>query len=170
MNKVEKQQFVESLKSNLANAGIVIVTKQSGLSVAEVTELRRQIRSIGATYKVGKNTLVRRAIEGTQFSSMEPLLEGPTALSFADDPVSVSKVLVTFTKDNEKLEILGGVFGEEVLSVDSIKNLATLPSLDELRAKLVGILQQPAQGVASVLQAPATQLARVFGAYGNSGS
>ncbi len=148
---------------------MVIVTRNDGLSVADVTELRRRVRAAGATHKVAKNRLASLALAGTQFEGIKPLLKGPTALSWADEPVAVAKVLVEFAKTNEKLVLLGGSLGAQTLSVESIKALAELPSLDVLRAQLVGLISTPATRIAGVLQAPAGQLARVFGAYAKTG-
>jgi large subunit ribosomal protein L10 len=146
-----------------------VVTRQSGLTVAEVTDLRRKMRAAGAGYRVAKNRLARRALEGTKFTGLSDLLTGTTALAYSKDPVAAAKVAITYAKDNEKLSIAGGVLGNLVLDPEGIKALASLPSLDELRAKLVGLLQTPATRVATVLQAPAGQLARVFGAYAKKG-
>ncbi len=144
---------------------MVVVTRNSGLTVAEVTELRRRMRAAGANFKVAKNRLTLLALDGTRFEGIKPMLVGPTALAWARDPVAVAKVAVEFAKTNEKLVVLGGALGTHTLDADGIKALAALPSLDQLRASLVGMISTPATRIAGVLQAPAAQLARVFGAY-----
>ncbi|MBE7729665.1 50S ribosomal protein L10 [Komagataeibacter sp. FXV3] len=169
MDRTEKREFVASLAAVFAETSMVIVTRNDGLSVADVTELRRRVRAAGATHKVAKNRLASLALAGTQFEGIKPLLKGPTALSWADEPVAVAKVLVEFAKTNEKLVLLGGSLGAQTLGVESIKALAELPSLDVLRAQLVGLISTPATRIAGVLQAPAGQLARVFGAYAKTG-
>ncbi|RFD20705.1 50S ribosomal protein L10 [Komagataeibacter melaceti] len=169
MDRTEKREFVASLAAVFAKTSMVIVTRNDGLSVADVTDLRRRVRAAGATHKVAKNRLASLALAGTQFEGIKPLLKGPTALSWADEPVAVAKVLVEFAKTNDKLVLLGGSLGSQTLDVESVKALAELPSLDALRAKLVGLISTPATRVAGVLQAPAGQLARVFGAYAKTG-
>ncbi|MBV1830896.1 50S ribosomal protein L10 [Komagataeibacter sp. AV436] len=169
MDRTEKREFVASLAAVFAETSMVIVTRNDGLSVADVTDLRRRVRAAGATHKVAKNRLASLALAGTQFEGIKPLLKGPTALSWADEPVAVAKVLVEFAKTNDKLVLLGGSLGAQTLSVESIKALAELPSLDVLRAQLVGLISTPATRIAGVLQAPAGQLARVFGAYAKTG-
>ncbi|GBQ62369.1 50S ribosomal protein L10 [Komagataeibacter swingsii] len=169
MDRTEKREFVASLAAVFAKTSMVIVTRNDGLTVADVTDLRRRVRAAGATHKVAKNRLASLALAGTQFEGIKPLLKGPTALSWADEPVAVAKVLVEFAKTNDKLVLLGGSLGAQTLDVNSIKALAELPSLDVLRAQLVGLISTPATRIAGVLQAPAGQLARVFGAYAKTG-
>jgi large subunit ribosomal protein L10 len=142
-----------------------VVTRNQGLTVAEVTDLRRKMRAAGAQFKVAKNRLAVLALDGTRFDSIAPMLKGPTALAWARDPVAVAKVAVDFAKTNEKLVLIGGALGTQTLNADGIKALAELPSLDTLRAGLLGMLATPATRIAGVLQAPAGQLARVFAAY-----
>jgi large subunit ribosomal protein L10 len=144
---------------------MVVVTQNKGLTVAEVTDLRRKMRAAGANFKVAKNRLAVLALDGTNFDGIKPLLKGPTALAWAHDAVAVSKVAVEFAKTNEKLVVLGGSLGTQTLNADGIKALAALPSLDTLRAGLVGMISTPATRIAGVLAAPAGQLARVFAAY-----
>ena len=144
---------------------LVVVAHQTGLTVAESSDLRRQMRDAGAEFKVTKNRLTRLALEGTKFEGIKDLFKGPTAIAVSADPVAAAKVTVEFAKKNDKLVVLGAGFGDEILDVDGVKALASLPSLDELRGKIVGLLQAPATKVAGVLQAPAGQLARVIGAY-----
>lgn len=169
MNRTEKRDFVASLAAVFAETSMVVVTRNDGLTVADVTDLRRKVRAAGATYKVAKNRLATLALDGTQFDGIAPLLKGPTALAWSVDPVAVAKVIVEFAKTNDKLVLLGGALGSQVLNADGIKALAELPSLDTLRAQLVGLISTPATRIAGVTQAPAGQLARVFGAYAKTG-
>jgi large subunit ribosomal protein L10 len=169
LDRTEKKALVASLAAVFAETSMVVVTRNKGLTVADVTDLRRKVRAAGANYKVAKNRLATLALDGTQFSGIAPLLTGPTALAWADEPVAVAKVIVEFAKTNDKLELLGGSLGSQVLDVAGIKALAELPSLDTLRAQLVGLISTPATRIASVVQAPAGQLARVFGAYAKTG-
>lgn len=165
MDRTEKRAFVATLAAVFAETDAVIVTRNAGLTVAEVSDLRQRMRAAGAHYKVAKNRLAGLALEGTRFTGIKPLLKGPTALAWSRDPVAVAKVAVEFAKSNEKLSIVGGALGTHTLDAAGIKALAELPSLDALRARLLGLLQAPATKVAGVLQAPAGQLARVFSAY-----
>src|SRR5262249_16218330 len=141
-------------------------TRQSGLTVQEVTDLRRRVRAAGASYKVAKNRLTLRALEGTSFKELGSLFKGPTAIAYSKDPVAAAKVISAFAKGNDKLTIVGGALGEETLDAAAVHPLAALPSRDALRAKIIGLLEAPATKVAGVLQAPAGQVARVLGAYG----
>jgi large subunit ribosomal protein L10 len=165
VDRTEKREFVASLAQVFAETSMVVVTQNNGLTVAEVTDLRRRMRAAGATYKVAKNRLALLALDGTRFAGIKPFLKGPTALAWSQDPVAVAKTAVDFAKTNEKLVVIGGALGTQTLDAAGFRALAELPSLDTLRAKLVGMLQTPATRVAGVLQAPAGQLARVFGAY-----
>lgn len=169
MDRAQKAEQVEVLNGYIASAGTVIVTHYSGMTVAEMSSLRAQMREAGAAFKVVKNRLVKRALEGTPMTQLSDFLTGPTAIAFSEDPVAPARVVVKYAKDNEKLVILGGMMGETVLDPSGVKALADLPSLDELRAKIAGMVNQPATKVAQVLQAPAGQLARVFGAYADKG-
>src|SRR3982750_1124869 len=165
MDRSQKADLVAELKNVFTETSVVVITRNLGLSVAQSTDLRLKMRDAGAQFKVAKNRLAKIAIEGTQYGSISDLLTGPTALSASVDPVAAAKVAVDFAKTNDRLEIVGGAMGDTLLDVAGIKALAELPSLDELRARIVGLIQAPATKVASVLQAPAGQLARVFGAY-----
>ena len=165
MNRTQKQEWIESVNGNVKDAGILLIAHYKGLTVAEITDLRGKVRQAGAGFKVTKNLLAKRAIAGTQYESLSHLFKGPTAVAYATDPVSAAKALSEFAKKNDKLVLVGGAFGDTVLDKAAIQQLATLPSLDELRAKIIAILQTPATRIAGVLQAPAGQLARVFGAY-----
>ena len=165
MDRSQKQDLVTSLKATLDQAGLIVVTHYSGLTVAELTDLRAKMRKAGAGYKVTKNRLARLALEGTRFKELSPLFKGPTGIAYSKDPVAAAKVAVAYAKDNDKLAILGGSLDEKVLDANGIKTLATLPSLDELRGKIIGLIQAPATKIAGVLAAPAGQLARVVSAY-----
>ena len=166
MDRTEKREFVASLATVFAETSFVLVAQNKGLTVADVSELRRRMRAAGATYKVAKNRLAKIALDGTSYTGISDLLTGPTAIATSTDPVAAAKIAVEFAKTNDKLEIVGGGMGDVVLDVEGVKALASLPSLDELRGKLVGLLQAPATKVAQIAAAPAGQLARVFGAYG----
>ena len=167
MDRAQKELLVADLNKTFQDTTLVVVTHQTGLTVAQVTDLRRRIRAAGASFRVSKNRLTRRALEGTKFQALQSLLTGPTAMAYSSDPVAAAKICVEFANKNDKLTIIGGALGEQVLDVEGVKALAKLPSLDELRGKLVGLLQAPAVKLAGVTQAPAGQLARVFGAYGS---
>lgn len=168
MDRAQKAELVSELKGVFDKTGLVVVTHYTGLSVAELTDLRTQMRGVGAQFRVTKNRLTKLALEGTKCESIAHLFTGPTAIAYSDDPVAAAKVSIDYAKKNEKLIVLGGVMGNTELDANGVKALATLPSLDELRAKLLGLINAPATKVAGVLQAPAGQLARVFAAYGKS--
>ncbi|MBO6509689.1 MAG: 50S ribosomal protein L10 [Roseibium sp.] len=165
MERAEKHEFVTSFNAEVSKAGVVVVAHYAGLSVAQMTALRSSVREAGGTVKVAKNRLVKLALQGTDLEHISDLLQGPTVLVYSDDPVAAPKAAVDFAKANEQFAILGGALGTTNLNADGVKSLATMPSLDELRAKLVGMIQTPATKVAQVVNAPAGQLARVFGAY-----
>ena len=165
MHRAQKQELVSSLHQTFEAANLVIVTHQSGMTVAEVSDLRRQMREAGASYKVTKNRLTRLALADTPFEALQSLFTGPTAIAYSDDPVAAAKVCVEFANKNDKLSVVGGALGGEMLDAAQVTALAKLPSLDELRAKLIGLIQAPATKLAGVTQAPAAQLARVFSAY-----
>ena len=165
MDRVEKEALIQSLKEDLNTAGVVIVTHYSGLNVQSISKLRSRMREAGATFRVTKNRLTKLALEGTPYAGIADMFAGPTAIAFSDDVVAPAKVAVEFSKEFESLVVVGGAMGEARLDADSVKALAALPSLDELRATIIGLLQAPAQKIASVVQAPAGQIARVIGAY-----
>jgi len=165
MDRAQKADAVAELKSVFNEVGVVVVTRNLGLTVAQSTDLRTKMREAGASYKVAKNRLAKLASQDTAYAGISDLLTGPTGLASSIDPVAAAKIVVEFAKTNDKLEIVGGSMGAQVLDADGIKALATLPSLDELRAKIVGLVQAPATKVVQIIQAPAGQLARVFGAY-----
>lgn len=166
MDRAEKESMVASLHQTFEDVSIVVVTHYSGLTVAEMGELRDQMREAGAVFKVTKNRLTRRALEGTKYQSLEEMFTGPTAIAYSEDPVAAAKAAVNFSKTNNKLIVLGGALGDEQLDVNAVKSLASLPSLEELRAKIVGMISTPATRIAVVLKAPAGQVARVLGARG----
>jgi large subunit ribosomal protein L10 len=165
MDRAQKQESIEALKGVFADAGAVVVTHNMGLTVAEMTDLRLRLRKEGAALKVVKNTLAQKALDGSIGEKGDALFTGPVAIAFAADPVSAAKVATQYAKENDKFVIVGGFMGQEVLDKNGVGALATLPSLDQLRGKIIGLLQAPATKVAGVLQAPAGQLARVMGAY-----
>lgn len=169
MERAKKEKLVTDLSGTFGDAAVVVVTHQTGLTVAESTDLRRRMRAAGASFKVTKNRLAKRALAGTPYEGITDLFEGPTAIAWSSDPVAAAKVAVGYAKDNEKLIVIGGAMGQQRLDADGIKALATLPSLDELRARLVGLLNAPATRIAGVLQAPAGQLARVLAARARQG-
>jgi large subunit ribosomal protein L10 len=165
VDRAAKRELVGTLNGVFANTAVVVVAHYKGLTVAEMQKLRSQMKQAGATVKVAKNSLARIALDGTDVASIIDLMKGPTLIAYSGDPVAAPKVAVDFAKGNDKLVILGGAMGTTSLNPDGIKALATLPSLDELRARLVGLIQAPATKVAQVVNAPAAKLARVFGAY-----
>jgi large subunit ribosomal protein L10 len=167
LERAEKREVVTALHDVFAKTGVVVVAHYAGLTVAQMTRLRSDMRSAGGQVKVAKNRLVKLALEGTDAKGIADLLRGPTCLAYSADPVAAPKVAVKFAKANEKFVILGGAMGATVLDAKGVSSLADLPSLDELRGKLIGLLQAPASKIARTLNEPGAQLARVFGAYGN---
>ena len=165
MDRAEKAEAVSSLNATLSNAASVVIVRNLGLTVAQSTVLRQQMRDAGASYKVSKNRLARIAAEGTPYAVIADLLTGPTALATSTDPVAAARVINDFAKTNDKIEIVGGAMGGQLLDAEGIKALASLPSLDELRAKIVGLIVAPATKLATITQAPAAQIARVLSAY-----
>lgn len=165
MDRTEKGEFVSSLAAVFAETNMVVVSRNNGMTVAQVSDLRRRMRASGSTYKVAKNRLAVLALEGTKFDGIKPMLTGPTALAWATDPVAVAKAAVDYAKANDKFVVVGGALGAQTLDAEGIKALAELPSLDTLRARFLGLLTTPATRIAGVVQAPAAQLARVFAAY-----
>ncbi|MEQ9691840.1 MAG: 50S ribosomal protein L10, partial [Bauldia litoralis] len=165
MDRAEKSQLVEDLGSVFNDTGVVVVAHYTGLTVAEMTTLRARMRDVGASVRVAKNRLVKLALKGTDVEHISDLFQGPTVLAYSADPVAAPKIAVEFAKGNEKLVVLGGAMGTTSLDPEGVKALAALPSLDELRGKLVGLMAAPATQIARVLSAPAGQVARVIGAY-----
>lgn len=169
MDRAEKRKLVDTLNEVFKDTEVVVVVQNAGLTVAQMTDLRRQVKAAGASFKVTKNRLTRLALEGTRYQPIGGLFKGPTAVATSPDPVSAAKVVVEFAKKNEKLVIVGGAMGDTQLNADGVKALATLPSLDELRGKIIGLLNAPATKIAGVLQAPAGQLARLLNAHAQKG-
>jgi large subunit ribosomal protein L10 len=176
----QKEELVEQFTEQLKDMGVLIVVQQSGMTVAEMTNLRAKMRDAGTKFRVTKNRLAKIAIEGTPFESGKDMFQGPTAVAFSVDPVAAAKVCVAYANENSKFSIVGGVIGERVIDAAAVEQLSKLPSLDEFRAKIVGLVNAPATKLVTVLPQPATQLvtlmgapqaklARVFGAYGATG-
>ena len=165
MDRSQKAESVASLNASFNEVGVVVVTRNLGMTVAQTTALRVKMRDAGASFKVSKNSLAKLAIANTNYAGIDDLLTGPVALATSVDPVAAAKIAVEFAKTNPKLEIVGGAMGSLVLNAEGIKALASMPSLDELRAKLIGLVQAPATKIAQLSTAPAAKLARVFGAY-----
>ncbi len=166
MDRSQKTEAVAQLNAVFNEVGVVVVTRNLGMTVEQSTDLRNKMREAGATYKVAKNRLAKLALKDTDYVGLEEYLSGPTALAWSEDPVAAAKAAVDFAKSNDKLEIVGGSMGTQVLDEAGVKALASMPSLDELRGKIVGLVNAPATKVAQVVNAPAAKLARVFGAYG----
>jgi large subunit ribosomal protein L10 len=167
LERAEKREVVTALHDVFTKTGVVVVAHYAGLTVAQMTRLRSDMRSAGGQVKVAKNRLVKLALEGTDAKGIADLLKGPTCLAYSADPIAAPKAAVKFAKANEKFVILGGAMGTTVLDAKGVNSLADLPSLDELRGKLIGLFQAPASKIARTLNEPGAQLARVFGAYGN---
>jgi large subunit ribosomal protein L10 len=165
MDRSQKADLVAELKNVFNETSVVVITRNLGLSVAQSTDLRLKMRDAGAQFKVAKNRLAKIALEGTRYGSIGDMLTGPTALATSIDPVAAAKVAVDFAKTNDRLEIVGGAMGDTLLDLNGIKALAELPSLDQLRATIVGLVQAPATKIARTINEPGAQLARVFGAY-----
>jgi large subunit ribosomal protein L10 len=166
MDRSQKAESVASLNAAFNEVGVVVITRNLGMTVGQSTDLRAKMRDVGATYKVAKNRLAKLALKETQYEGLEDLLTGPTAIATSVDPVAAAKAAVDFAKTNDKLEIVGGSMGGQLLDANGVKALASMPSLDELRGKLVGLINAPATKVVQLVNAPAAKLARVFGAYG----
>lgn len=165
MDRAEKQELVTTLNESFSKISLLVVGHYSGLTVKEITDLRRQMLAAGASFKVSKNRLTKLALQGTKFEAISNLLTGPTAIAYSADPIAAAKVAVDYAKKNEKFVLRGAVMSGQVLDVNGVKALAALPSLNELRGKLVGLVQAPATKIAGILQAPGGQLARVLAAY-----
>ena len=165
MDRSQKADAVAALNATFNEVGVVVITRNLGMTVAQSTALRLKMRDAGASFKVSKNSLAKLAVANTDYAGISDMLTGPVALGTSVDPVAAAKIAVEFAKTNDKLEIVGGAMGSLVLNADGVKALASMPSLDELRAKLVGLVQAPATKLAQLATAPAAKLARVFGAY-----
>lgn len=169
MDRAQKAEAIDAMHQAFTENELVVVSHYRGLTAAEITTLRRSMHSEGVTFQVVKNTLARRAVQGTKFEGLTDLLKGPTTIAASKDPIAAAKIAYEFAKKNDKLVILGGVMGQNVLDKAAVQQLAQLPSLDELRSKLLGLLQAPASRIATITQAPAAQLARVTKAYSEKG-
>jgi large subunit ribosomal protein L10 len=169
VDRAAKRELVSTLNDVFKDTGVVVVAHYKGLTVAQMQKLRREMKQAGAAVKVAKNRLAKIALEGTDVASIAPLMKGPTLIAYSSDPVAAPKVAINFAKGNDKFVILGGAMGQTALNPDGVKALASLPSLDELRAKIVGLLVAPATKLAQLTNAPAAKLARVFGAYAKTG-
>ncbi len=165
MDRAQKREAVAALKQTFTETNVVVVTRNLGLTVAQSTDLRNKMRDAGARFRVAKNRLTLIALEGTTYAPISEMMTGPTALATSSDPVSAAKAAVDFAKTNDRLEIVGGAMGQTLLDAQGIKALAALPSLDELRARIVGLIQAPATKIARTISEPGAQLARVIGAY-----
>jgi len=165
VERAEKREFVTELNEVFKASGSVVVAHYAGVTVAQMNDFRSKMRAAGGTVKVAKNRLAKIALQGTESEGMTNLFKGQTLIAFSQDPITAPKVVMDFAKTNDKLVVLGGALVTTTLNAEAVKSLATLPSLDELRAKLLGLLNAPATRVATVVQAPASQLARVFSAY-----
>lgn len=166
MDRNEKQEFVSTLRSSLEGKKLVVVTQQSGLTVSEVTDLRAKMRAAGANYKVIKNTLARLAVQDTPIAPLGDHFKGAVALAFSEDPIAAAKIAVEFAKTNKKIQVVAACLDGKLLDAAHVNALAQLPSLDELRAKLIGLLQAPLSKIARTVKEPAAQLARLASAYG----
>jgi large subunit ribosomal protein L10 len=165
VDRAEKRELVTGLNEAFSNAGSVVVAHYAGITVAQMNDLRSKMRAAGGTVKVAKNRLAKIALQGTGSEGIVDLFTGQTLIAYSEDPVAAPKVASDFAKGNDKLVILGGAMGTTALDAEGVKALATMPSLDELRARLVGMISTPATRIAQIVNAPAAQLARVFGAY-----
>ena len=168
LDRTQKEEQVAYLNNIFSEAQVLVVTQNMGLSVSEVTDLRSKMRDAGGRFKVAKNRLIKLALKNTKYDHISDLFSGPTALAYSSDVIAAPKVVSTFAKTNEKLVIVGGAMGETLLDAKGVDALASLPSLDELRAKIVGIISTPATRIAGVIQAPGGQVARVINSYGNT--
>ncbi len=169
MDRAAKEKLVATLGGVFNDAGVIVVAHNNGMTVTQMNDLRGKMAEAGGSVKVAKNRLVKLALEGTDAQGIKDLFVGPTVLAYSQDPVAAPKVVSDFAKSNDKMVVLGGSMGTTVLDVAGVKTLADLPSLDELRAKLIAMIQTPATRIAGVVQAPAGQLARVMGAYASKG-
>ena len=159
MSKEKKQIYINEMKSQFDKSDAVIVAHYQGLTVSQLDELRAKMREYGIQFKITKNRITKLAIEQTRCKELSDLFKGPTAVALSQDAITSAKILTNFSKENENLKILGGIMGGDILDVAGVKNVATLPSLEEARAKIVGILRSPAQKIASILLAPASKIA-----------
>ena len=162
MDRAAKEKLVATLNEVFKDTGVIVVAHYSGMTVAQMTEYRSRIKEAGGAVKVAKNRLAKIALKETPVEAITNLFSGPTCIAYSDDPVAAAKITVEFSKDNKQLVVLGGAMGATVLDIDAVKSLAALPSLDELRGKLVGLIQAPASKIARIVNEPGTQIARVL--------
>ena len=162
MQKAEKEDFVKTFNTTLKEKDFLVVAHYKGLTVSEISSLRQKIKSANSIFKVAKNTLAKRALKDTNFEVLDKLFVGPTSVAYSDDPVSTSKVIIDFAKENEHLKVLGGAMSGKELNIDEIKKLASLPSMENLRAKIIGLLSAPQRSLMSTLQANQSNLIRIF--------
>jgi large subunit ribosomal protein L10 len=165
MDRSQKAESVAQLNAVFNEVGVVVITRNLGMSVAQSTALRTKVREAGATFKVAKNRLAKLAIQDTNYAGIDEMFTGPTAIATSVDPVAAAKAVVDFAKTTDKIEIVGGAMGTHILNAEGIKALASMPSLDEMRGTLIGLIQAPATKIAQLTTAPAAKLARVFAAY-----
>jgi large subunit ribosomal protein L10 len=165
MDRSQKAESVAQLNAVFNEVGVVVITRNLGMSVAQSTALRTKVRDAGATFKVAKNRLAKLAIQDTNYAGIDEMFTGPTAIATSVDPVAAAKAVVDFAKTTDKIEIVGGAMGTHILNAEGIKALASMPSLDEMRGTLIGLIQAPATKIAQLTTAPAAKLARVFAAY-----
>ena len=159
MNKEQKKNYISEMTANFENSEAVLVTHYQGLTVKQLDQLRKEMREQGIQFKITKNKITKLALEKTKCKDLKKLFTGPTAVALSEDAIMSAKILTKFSKDNDKLKILGGIMGNDILDVAGVKNVATLPSLDEARAKIIGILRSPAEKIASILLAPGQKIA-----------
>ena len=159
MNKEKKKNYIEEMKNFFYKTNSVLITHYQGLTVKQIDELRSEMRKHGIMFKITKNKITKLALEGTKFKKLENLFTGPTAVAFSEDAITSAKILTKFAKNNSNLKIIGGIMEEETLSVKDVEKIATLPTLDEARAKITGILATPAQKIISILLAPGAKIA-----------
>jgi large subunit ribosomal protein L10 len=170
VDRAQKRELVSTLNEAWKDAGVVVVAHYKGMTVAQMTDFRKRMKEAGGSVKVAKNKLAVLALKDTDSQGVSDLLKGQTCIAYSDDPISAAKVSVKYAKENDKLVILGGAMGRTVMNADAVKALAELPSLDELRAKLIGLLQAPATKIARILKEPGAKLARVLQAQGAKGA
>lgn len=169
MDRARKVEVVSELQTTFGDVEAIVVTQNAGLTAAQVTELRVKMRNEGVDFKVSKNRLALRALKGTRFEGIGPMLRGPVCIATSKDPIAAAKIAANFAKDNEKFIVIGGAMGDKILDKSGIEALSKLPSLDQLRGTLAGLLQTPAQRIATIMSAPASQVARVISAYASKG-
>jgi large subunit ribosomal protein L10 len=169
VDRAAKRELIDSLHDELKSTGVVVVAHNTGMVAAQSAEFRKRVREAGGSVKVTKNTLAKLAFKDTDADKLSDLMKGPTILAFSKDPIAAAKAAVTYAKGNDKLVILGGAMGKTILDAKGVKALAELPSLDELRAKLIGLLNAPATKIARTVKEPGAQLARVVQAKASQG-